>query len=62
MNINNTYGPDLLKTKLNFYSKEELSEIQRSKKKVEIEINKRIQKYRKKFFRLITLMSEKWCK
>lgn len=50
------------KSSFNKYTKEELLEINRTKKMIESKINKRLPKFRKKFFRLVSIMIDKWCK
>lgn len=42
------------------YTKEELLDIERTKKMYETQINKRLPNYRKKFFKLVPLMVDKW--
>jgi hypothetical protein len=44
------------------YTKEELLDIERTKKMYENQINKRLPIYRKKFFKLVPLMVDKWVK
>ena len=46
----------------NSYSDEEIIEIKRTKKLFERKINQRLPKYRKKLFKLVPLMVDKWCK
>jgi len=46
----------------NKYTSEEIIEIKRTKKLFERKINQRLPKYRKKLFKLVPLMVDKWCK
>lgn len=46
----------------NSYTDEEIIEIKKTKKLFERKINQRLPKYKKKLFKLVSLMIEKWCK
>jgi len=46
----------------NSYSDKEIIEIKRTKKLFENKINHRLPKYRRKMFKLVPLMVDKWCK
>jgi len=53
---------DVIKIKFNKYSKKEIDAIQKTRKEYEKEINKRKNIFRKKFFRLFSIMTDKYGK
>ncbi len=57
-----SYIKKAFRSTFNNYNEEELTDIEKNKKLIENKINQRLPKYRKKFFRLVTLMVDKWCK